>query len=125
MGGERPLIVCLTPVKDEAWILARFLRCAATWADHIIVSDQGSIDGSRAIAQNCAKTKLIENPAERYDEGARQRLLVEAARSIPNDGKRIFIALDADEALSANWRKSPEWHKLLRAAPGTVLAFQW
>ena len=52
-------------------------------------------------------------------------MLVEAARSIPNDGKRIFIALDADEALSANWRKSPEWHKLLRAAPGTVLAFQW
>ena len=51
-------------------------------------------------------------------------MLVEAARSIPNDGKRIFIALDADEALSANWRKSPEWHKLLRAAPGTVLAFR-
>jgi len=36
-----------------------------------------------------------------------------------------MIALDADEALSANWRNSPEWNKLLRAAPGTVLAFQW
>ena len=125
MEGERPLIVCLTPVKDEAWILPRFLRCAASWADYVIVADQGSIDGSRAIVQNCAKAKLINNPLDRYDEGARQRLLVDAARSMPNAGKLTMIALDADEALSANWRNSPEWDKLIGAAPGTVLAFQW
>ena len=125
MEGERPLIVCLTPVKDEAWILPRFLRCAASWADHVIVADQGSIDGSRAIVQNCAKAKLINNPLDRYDEGARQRLLVDAARSMPSTGKLTMIALDADEALSANWRNSPEWDKLIGAAPGTVLAFQW
>ena len=124
MEGDRPLIVCLTPVKDEAWILPRFLRCAASWADHVIVADQGSIDGSRAIVQNCAKTKLINNPGDRYDEGARQRLLVDAARSMPNAGKLTMIALDADEALSANWRNSPEWDELIGAAPGTVLAFR-
>ena len=124
MERDRPLIVCLTPVKDEAWILPRFLRCAASWADHVIVADQGSIDDSRAIVQNCAKTKLINNPGDRYDEGARQRLLVDAARSMPNAGKLTMIALDADEALSANWRNSPEWDELIGAAPGTVLAFR-
>ena len=125
MEGARRLIVCLTPVKDEAWILDRFLRCAATWADHIIVADHGSIDGSRAIALDSVKTKLIEIPLDRWDERVRQRLLIDATRSIPNAGKLTMIALNADEALSANWRNSPEWNKLLRAAPGTVLAFQW
>ena len=33
--GERPKIICLTPVKNEEWILRRFLRLASLWADHI------------------------------------------------------------------------------------------
>jgi hypothetical protein len=119
-----PMLVCLTPVKDEAWILERFLAAAATWADVIIVADQGSADGSPAIARSHEKVVLVENRAEGYDESARQRLLLETARAhVP--GPRILIALDADEALSADAPQTDEWRRMLLAAPGTVLRFDW
>ena len=119
-----PSLVCLTPVKNEAWILERFLAAAATWADAIVVADDGSDDGSREIASAHPKVVLVDNPAGGYDEGARQRLLIETARrQVPGD--RILIALDADEALTADARATDEWARLLRAAPGTVLRFSW
>ena len=122
---DQPVIFCLTPVKDERWILKQFLSHARKWADHIVVADQGSTDGSQSIAVNYPKTTLVDNSLGHYDEGARQRLLIETARTIPVEGRRIFVALDADEALSANWRTSPEWAELIQAKPGTVLAFKW
>lgn len=121
--SKRPVLVCVTPVKNEAWILERFLRCASLWADHIIVADQNSDDGSREIACRFPKVTLIHNTSPQYDEGTRQALLLDAARRIP--GRRIIIALDADEMLTANWSDSSEWGRLQQAAPGTVLTFQW
>jgi hypothetical protein len=121
---RRPLtVVCVTPVKNEAWILERFLRCAETWADQIILADQGSTDGTRDIAERFDKVTVYANPSPVYDEAARQRLLIDAARTVP--GPRLILALDADEMLSANWSESPEWHTALQAPPGTVLRFQW
>jgi hypothetical protein len=32
-------VICIVPVKNEAWILGNFLTCAQKWADHIIVAD--------------------------------------------------------------------------------------
>src|SRR5437899_2901721 len=118
-----PALVCVTPVRNEAWILDRFLSCASLWADHIVIADQCSEDGSRDIARSHPKVLLVDNPALAYNEEHRQQLLLEAARQIP--GRRVIIALDADEALSANWMSSPEWKSLLAAGEGTVLRFQW
>ena len=123
--ADRPTFICLTPVRNEAWILDRFLRCAATWADQIILLDQKSDDGSREIAQSHPKVILLDNTTGRYDEGARQRLLLDAARQVPCAGRRILIALDADEMLSADWATSTEWRQVLAATPGTVLQFDW
>jgi glycosyltransferase involved in cell wall biosynthesis len=120
---ERPQIVCVTPVKNEAWILERFLEGVSLWADHIVVGDQGSTDGSAAIAARFPRVTVVENRQEAYDEGARQRLLLDAARTLP--GPRLIVALDADEALSANWAESREWQDLLAAPPGTVARFDW
>jgi glycosyltransferase involved in cell wall biosynthesis len=122
---KQATLICLTPVRNEAWILERFLRCASTWADYIVIADQQSTDGSREIARQFDRVVLVDNPHEGYDEGTRQRLLIETARQLPTQGRRILIALDADEILSANWMKSAEWQRLLTAAPGTVLYFQW
>lgn len=118
-----PTIICMTPVKNEAWILERFLRCASLWADIIIVADQGSDDGSREIAQRFPKVRLIENPSETFNEPERQKLLIDEARTVP--GPRVLIALDADEFLSANFFESCEWQRALAAQPGTVITFQW
>ena len=125
MLSSDPVLFCLTPVKNEAWILDRFLACASLWADHIVVADQGSTDGSVEIARSYPKVTLVHNASPGYDEGARQRLLIETARSIPAQGPRILLALDADEFLSANWTESPEWKGVLAASPGTGLTFNW
>jgi hypothetical protein len=125
MASDRQMrtVICLTPVKNEAWILERFLSCASLWADHIIIADQGSTDGSREIACAFPKVILLDNSSDAYDEAARQNLLIQAARQFP--GPRLLLALDADEMLTANCLRSVEWQALLQAQPGSVLRFQW
>jgi hypothetical protein len=108
---------------NEAWILERFLKCASLWADHIIVADQQSTDGSREIAQRFPKVRLIENPSKKFNEPERQQMLLAEARRIP--GARLLLGLDADEFLTANFLTSPEWETILHSPPGTVIMFQW
>jgi len=120
---DRPVVICLTPVKNEEWILDRFLACASLWADHIVVADQGSDDRSREIARRFSKVTLIENDSEEFNEPERQKLLIDAARQIP--GPRLLVALDADEFLTANHLEHPEWQSVLEAEPGTVVQFPW
>lgn len=54
----KPIVCCLTPVKNEACILERFLYAASLWADHIIVADQMSTDESREIAKKIQRLYL-------------------------------------------------------------------
>jgi glycosyltransferase involved in cell wall biosynthesis len=119
----KPQVFCLTPVKDEAWILERFLKCASIWADRIIIADQGSTDGSREIAQKSPKVTVIDNPSQGWSEPIRQQMLLGEARRTP--GPKILLSLDADEFLTANLLTSPEWDSILSAAPGTVIGLQW
>src|SRR5690349_7454919 len=115
-----PQVICLTPVKDEAWILDRFLACASEWADRIIIADQGSTDGSREICSLYPKVTVIENPSKSFNEPQRRAMLIDEARKTP--GPKLLIGLDADEMLSANWKDSAEWQAALRVPPGTILA---
>jgi hypothetical protein len=116
-------VVVLTPVKNEAWILERFLAVTSTFADAIIVADQGSTDDSVAICRSFPKVHAVENPDSAYDEASRQRLLIETARRLLPGGS-ILLALDADEILAADAPESAGWREMLRAAPGTVLLFR-
>lgn len=116
-------IICLTPVKNEEWILEKFLSAASLWADVIIVADQNSSDRSVEIAQSFDKVKLIHNKSESFNEPERQRLLINESRKIP--GKNIVIALDADEFLSGNFTQSEDWDKIKKLPRGTVIKFKW
>lgn len=118
---QRPVVV-LTPVKNEAWILKRFLAVTSTFADAIVVADQGSTDDSAAICRRFPRVHLVENPRAEYDEASRQKLLIAAAREIHPEGA-ILLALDADEILAADAVASDGWQAMLEAAPGTVLLF--
>lgn len=113
---ERPLIVCLTPIKNEAWILDRFLQCASLWADHIIIADQGSTDGSQEIAKKYPKVMLVENKEKQFQGTGMRRLLLHEARKI--SGKKLLIALDADEILPLSLFDSAEWQDVLQSAEG-------
>ncbi len=116
-------IICLTPVKNEAWILNVFLNAASLWADHIIISDQGSTDNSREIAQSFGKVTLIDNAGTSYNESERQKQLLEEARKIHGENN-IFMALDADEIL-VNYQENPEWEQLQNETPGTTILLPW
>lgn len=120
---QKPLVFCLTPVKNEAWILERFLKCASLWADRIIIADQGSTDASREIAKKFPKVTTIDNPSQGFNEPERQQMLLTEARRTP--GPKVLLALDADEFLSANFLTSPEWESIINASPGTVISLQW
>lgn len=118
---DRPTIIVLAPVRNEAWILTTFLECASLWADHIIIADQLSEDGSRELAAAYPKVTVIDNPRAEFSEVERQRLLIAAARRFP--APRLLMAIDADEIVSANILDSPEWKAALSLPPGTVLEF--
>jgi glycosyltransferase involved in cell wall biosynthesis len=119
---EKPTIICLTPARNEAWIIDRFVQCASLWADHIIIADQ-STDNTAEIASRYPKVKIVPNPATGYNEAERQKLILTEARKIP--GPRLLITLDADEAFTANFMTSPEWQTLLNIPVGSAVRFQW
>lgn len=118
---EKTKIICLTPIKNEAWILREFLESASIWADHIIIADQNSTDSSLEIIKMFPKVILIKNDCEVFNEPERQKMLINEARKI--DGKKILIALDADESLTANIIKSSEWEYIKNLENGTVIRF--
>lgn len=108
--------VCLTPVKNEEWIIGKFLQAASLWADHIVLADQNSTDNTIRIARKFHKVKIINNPFPGLDEYKRQDLLINEARLYP--GEKIFVALDADEFLTPNF-SSPEWSSIDKSCRGT------
>ncbi len=119
----KPKLICLTPVKNEAWVLGLFLKCTSLWADHIIIADQNSTDGSQDIARKYPKVRLIENKTKEFNEPERQKMLIDEARKI--EGPRILFALDADELFTANYLHSNDWQKIIHSKPGDVFGFQW
>ncbi len=116
-------IIVITPVKNEAWILERFLSVTSIFADHIIIADQNSTDGSLDIYARYPKVVLVKNESNTFNEAERQILLFKKAREI-EPGPKVILALDADEILAANAMETPGWQTMLNAEPGTMLCFE-
>lgn len=116
-------IVVLTPVRDEDWILERFLTAACEVADHVLVLDQKSEDRSREICAQFPKVTVAENPSGEYSERSRSQILVETARTLFGEGN-VLVALDADEILTGDSLVSAAWDELRGLAAGTVICFE-
>lgn len=119
MAAPHPIVV-LTPVRNEAWILRRFLEVTSRFADQILVADQHSSDASREICAGYPLVTVIDNDAAGFNEAERQKLLIDAARRLV-PGPKVLLALDADEILAANAVGSAGWQRMLTAAPGTII----
>ena len=120
---DKPTIVVITPIRNEAWVLDAYLTCTSSWADYIILADQHSDDGSREIAQKYEKVILIDNPTEEwYEYVCRTRLLEEAAK-IPGD--KIIFGLDADEFLSEGFEMTESWQRILHSKSNEIFCFNW
>ena len=120
---NRPLLIVMTPVRNEAWVLHAFLKATSLWADHIIIADQHSTDGSREIALQYPKVILIDNNNPDFNEAERQKILIDKAREI--EGDKILFGLDADEIFSANFQDTEDWQRILNSKPGDVFWFKW
>ena len=121
--NDRPTIVVITPVRNEAWVLDAYLTCTSSWADYIILADQHSDDGTREIAQKYEKVILIDNPTEEwYEYICRTRLLEEAAK-IPGD--KIIFGLDADEFLSEGFEMTESWQHIINSKENEIFCFNW
>jgi glycosyltransferase involved in cell wall biosynthesis len=123
MSEQVPKIVVITPIRNESWILDRFLCTTSYFADHIIIADQNSTDNSVEICKKYPKVTLIGSDSDEWIEAARQLLLIQTARELVPEHK-IILALDADEILAANATESLGWQMMLKAEPGTVLYFE-
>lgn len=121
--NNRPLLIVLTPVRNEAWILHAFLKATSLWADYIIVADQMSTDGSRDIYPQYEKVIVVDNPRAEMHQARTRQLLFDAANKI--EGDKILFALDADEFLSGDFVNTPSWNTILDSKPGDVFLFNW
>jgi len=123
MSYNRPKLIVITPVRNEAWVLEAFLTCTSSWADYIIIADQHSTDGSREIAARFPKVMLINNPCEEWVEyECRARLLEEAAKI---KGDKILFGIDADEFLSEGFDKTEGWKRIIESEPNEIFYFNW
>jgi len=124
--SSSPRFICLTPCRNEGWVIGNHLKAASAWADAIVVGDQMSDDDTREIVQaHGPKAILADNKAKGYDEGERHRVVFEAARKLFPGERKVLLAIDADEMLSANWRESPEWEKIQSLPPGSGIYAKW
>ena len=96
-------VIALLPVRNEAWILRHSLACLSAFADVILVSDQGSDDGSVDLYRQFPKVAVLP-PADATTTG-RDRLpvrvrwrLLDAARSY--EGCNLLWSTDADELIA-------------------------
>jgi hypothetical protein len=116
-------IVCLTPIKNEEWILDKFLSATSIWADEIIVAFQTSSDSSLKICKKYSKVKIIYNNCKKFNEPERQKLLINEARK--QTANMVLIALDADEFLSLNKESLMELNVIRNLPERTVVNFDW
>ena len=116
-------IVIITPVRDEAWILERFLLAVSEIADHVLVLDQQSEDQSREICARFPKVTVIKNPSGDYAENTRSKIMVESARTLFGAGN-VLVALDADEILASDSLQPAAWEKIRALEPGDVICME-
>lgn len=122
---NRPLLIVLTPVRNEAWILPAFLKATSLWADCIIIADQNSTDGSREIAMQYKKCIVIDNNAKEMHQAATRRLLFDKAAEVCKGRRALVFALDADEFLAYGGVECLDWQKLVYSEPNTAFLFRW
>ena len=120
---SEPLKIVLAPVRNEAWVLRAFLEATSLWADHIIIADQMSTDGSREIAKEYPKVILVDNNRKEMHQAATRRLLFEEAKKI--EGDKILFALDADEFLAGDFVNTEDWRMIMDSKPNDVFCWRW
>ncbi len=115
--------VCL-PTRNDAWIIERVLASVSLWADHIIVADENSWDGTQEICKKFPKVSVVAFEPQGFNESNRRKVLLERVREW--DGENLVFGLDSDEILTSEILK-PEVKADLeeKIKPGMSAKLQW
>ena len=145
---NKPQIIVLTPVRNEAWVLRAFLAATSLWADYIIIADQMSTDGSREIYREFQTSHpnpfsstekadvhqceliVIDNVLKEMHMAATRKLLFEATQNVIKKSgllneNFILFAMDADEFLTGNFMDTKIWNQIMESNPDDVFCFRW
>ena len=123
---ERPLLVVVSIVRNEAWVLNAFLSAASLWADMIVIADQMSTDGSREIYKRYPKVHVSDNNMPNMHQAAARRLvLTETKRLLRGNNNAVLFALDADEVLEGNFLQSDAWMQIITSKPNDCFEWSW
>lgn len=114
--NKKRLIFCLTPTKNEEWVIRQFIQAASLWADRIVIADQQSSDDTVKIAKTFPSVTIINNNTSNLNEDSRQNLLINEARKY--SGEKVLVSLDADEFFTPNF-DCAEWNKIIKSPIGT------
>jgi hypothetical protein len=96
-------IIIFMPVKNDSWFVEKSITSALMWADHVIVADGSSNDGSHDIYKEIEKkynniTIIYNRPKMDYTSSDLRNYGLNLCRNF--DGNNIIIELHADEIVS-------------------------
>ena len=111
------ITLCMT-LKDEADILVRCLESVLPFVDEVLVTDTGSVDGTRELLTE----RYGITPLQRTLEPARFYSVTDVRNELYGLAKTDWVFyLDADEMLAAG--SGPRLVAATRAAPATISGF--
>lgn len=118
-------VAAILMVKDEGDVIEHTIRHLATQVDEIIVSDNGSIDGTREILDRLQDDPplgidftLADDPDLGYWQSAKMTRLAAAARDLGHDW---VLPVDADEHWVTEPQERPIRDHLLSLPPDVTV----
>jgi hypothetical protein len=112
--------VVLMPIRNERWMLRYNLPNILAWADHVIIADQHSTDGSRELYAQFPDIRVVDNDHKGHSNEVYWQLLNEARKL---GDKNLIFYIDADEWVPAEMMKAEL--ATYNYAPGTRIDMQW
>jgi glycosyltransferase involved in cell wall biosynthesis len=86
-------VAAIAMVRDEADIVGSTVAHMLTQVDHVIVADNGSVDGTRDILASL-DVELVDDPERGYYQSRKMTALAAQARAAGHDW---VVPFDADE----------------------------
>jgi hypothetical protein len=115
-------IIALTPARNEEERIGVYLNNALTWADHVIVADHRSSDGTVARCRLVPGVIVETYEEDQFDTGVR-RFLLERCRDRFGAGN-LLVFVDVDEALTEEGAKALRAAAVAASAP-MVFCLPW
>lgn len=115
-------LITLIPFKNECAMLPTAISSVKTISDEIIAINDNSNDGSDILAKNLGVK--VYNNNDLIDYGWPELNIRKKLLNLGRDHNGThFICLDADEAISSNFKNNLDILSILK--PGDKLLFQW